>query len=73
MTDDEASLPALRTGGFVVTRDDRARQLVGQIDTNAAHEDDHTADTARRPVRRGRHPRLPARRRGRPVRPVAHR
>ena len=45
MSEDAASLPALRTGGFVVTRDDRARQLVGHIDDGVAHEADHTADT----------------------------
>ncbi len=46
MSEDAASLPALRTGGFVVTRDDRARQLVGQIDNSAAHEADHASGTA---------------------------
>jgi hypothetical protein len=41
MTPDQASLPALRTGGFLVTRENRAEMVVGQFDQAAQHELDH--------------------------------
>jgi hypothetical protein len=41
MKDDSMSLPALRTGGFTVARDNRAARLVQHLDTAASHEDDH--------------------------------
>lgn len=46
MSEDAAALPALRTGGFVVTRDDRAAAVVGQLDQAAAHESGHAGNTA---------------------------
>ncbi|MGH9139075.1 MAG: hypothetical protein ACRD0G_18855 [Acidimicrobiales bacterium] len=45
MSKDEAALPALRTGGFVVTHDDRAKTVVDQFDTAVSHEDDHAHTT----------------------------
>jgi hypothetical protein len=41
MKDDSMSLPALRTGGFTVARDNRAARLVHHLDSTAAHENDH--------------------------------
>jgi hypothetical protein len=38
MTDDESSLPALRTGGFTVARDNRAERIVGVIDAGVDHD-----------------------------------
>ncbi|MGH9245457.1 MAG: hypothetical protein ACRD29_14305 [Acidimicrobiales bacterium] len=42
MTEDAASLPALRSGGFTVARDERTARLVDHLGTAAGHEDDHT-------------------------------
>ena len=44
MTADEASLPALRTGGFVVARENRTEGVVKQLDQAADHEKDRGAD-----------------------------
>jgi hypothetical protein len=41
MKDESMSLPALRTGGFTVARDNRAAGLVQHLDSAASHEDDH--------------------------------
>jgi hypothetical protein len=43
MTPDASSLPALRTGGFTIARNDRAARVVGQVDHAADHDEDHTS------------------------------
>jgi hypothetical protein len=43
MTQDASSLPALRTGGFTISRDNRAARVVGQVDHAADHDEDHTS------------------------------
>lgn len=45
MTPDDASVPALRTGGFVISRANRAEQVVGQFDQAVEHEKDRTGGT----------------------------
>ncbi len=46
MVDDLSSLPALRTGGFTVARDGRAKRIVAHLDTAADHEASHAAGSA---------------------------
>lgn len=41
MERDAAAAPALRTGGFVVTRLDRAVHVIDQLDESLRHEQDH--------------------------------
>lgn len=43
MVEDAASLPALRTGGFTVARDERAGAVVSQVGTSATHESTHAS------------------------------
>lgn len=45
MTENAASLPALRTGGFIVARDRRAEKIVKHLDIAASHETAHTGGT----------------------------
>lgn len=45
MTDDASSLPALRTGGFTIARDARAKRTVGLLDEGAGHEQARAAGT----------------------------
>jgi hypothetical protein len=60
MTPDEAGLPALRTGGFVIARENRAGLVVAQLDKAAEHEKDRTghdpADLFAEDVTRGYRP-----------------
>jgi hypothetical protein len=44
MTDDASSLPALRSGGFTISRDGRAGRTVGQFDHAADHDSDHASE-----------------------------
>ena len=46
MTADAASLPALRSAGILIARQNRAKGLVGQFDAAKAHETDRTAGQA---------------------------
>lgn len=46
MSEDASSLPALRTGGFTIARDDRAARLVRRLDDVADHEDKHKGGAA---------------------------
>lgn len=45
MTDDASSLPALRTGGFTIARDARAKRIVGGLDEAAVHEQARVSGT----------------------------
>jgi hypothetical protein len=42
MTEDESSLPALRTGGFAIARDGRAARVVRQLDRSSDHDSART-------------------------------
>jgi hypothetical protein len=46
MSEDASSLPALRTGGFTVSRDDRAARTVHHLDDVADHESKRKAGAA---------------------------
>ena len=46
MTADASSLPALRSSGFMISRDARNKKLVGRLDAAATNEDTHTDDEA---------------------------
>lgn len=46
MTEDAASVPALRSGGFTIARDARAARLVRQLDKAADHDKQHTSGAA---------------------------
>jgi hypothetical protein len=41
MIEDASSMPALRTGGFTISRDGRAERIVRHLDRAADHEADH--------------------------------
>ena len=45
MTDDESSLPALRTGGFTIARDGRAGRVVSILDKAVEHQKAHKSRT----------------------------
>ena len=46
MTDDAASLPALRSSGFMVSRDARTAKIVAHLDNVAQNTDHHAQDQA---------------------------